>query len=95
MGTASPYRWDFSVDSRESVKDSVTFSVGIYQWIPKNGRNGLKKSKTIRVTGYVADPTSLYAKAEELCALFNAEAFEPIRRQSGCRSITRFQSPAI
>ena len=61
------YGWTFDRNLWDSRAEATTFSVGVYQWLPKSSGKGLKKSNTIRVLGYVADPQAVYAKAEELC----------------------------
>ncbi len=49
-----------------------TFSVGCFQWLPKAGGKGLKKSAVIvRVKGRVSCPESVYAKAAEICTKLN------------------------
>lgn len=50
-----------------------TFSVGIFQWLPKSGGKGLKKSAVIiRVKGYVSKPEAVYARASEFCGKLDA-----------------------
>ena len=45
-----------------------TFSVGIFQWLPKASGKGLKKSAVIvRVKGYISEPEKVYQKAKEIC----------------------------
>lgn len=48
-----------------------TFSVSIFQWVKgKTGR--LKKTKSVyRVKGSVSNSEKVYARAEELCDLFD------------------------
>jgi hypothetical protein len=70
----SPYEWTFEKSDFDHAGDRFsTFSVGVFQWIPKASGKGLKKSKTIRVKGYVADPESAYGRAAELCKTLNTE----------------------
>lgn len=73
MEEPTAYRWDFERSSWDSSGLATTFSVGIWQWLPKAGSKGLKRSKTIRVNGYTAEPERVYAKARELCERLNAE----------------------
>jgi hypothetical protein len=68
-----PYAWSFDRNPWDSRSDATTFSVGLYQWIPKASGEGLKKSNTIRVIGYVADAEAVYAKAAELRERLNRE----------------------
>jgi hypothetical protein len=54
-----------------------TFSVGIFQWIPKASGKGLKKSAVkFRVKGNVRDAEYVYAEAEDLCMMFD-DGWEP------------------
>lgn len=73
MAKSQAYQWEFDRSTWDSRTEASTFSVGIYQWLPSASGNSLKKSKTIRVLGYVTDPESVYAKARELCDRLNAE----------------------
>ena len=44
-----------------------TFSVSIFQWIPKSSAKGLKKGpKKVRVIGPVSDPDLVYEIAREI-----------------------------
>ena len=44
---------------------SHTFSVGIFQWIPRSSGKGLKRGKVIkRITGLTSNPEAVYAAAE-------------------------------
>ena len=71
MRDPKTYKWEFE-RSRWDVNPSAnTFSVGIYQWLPKSAGKGLKKSKTLRVTGYTADSQAVYAKASQVCRKLN------------------------
>ncbi len=68
-----PYQWDFDrVLPRDDV-EFLTFSVGVFQWLPKASGRGLKKSSTIRVKGYAAEYKLIHHKAEELCKKLNRE----------------------
>jgi hypothetical protein len=66
-----PYEWDYARTDCDSNPLYETFSVPVFQWIPKASGKGLKKSKTIRVNGYIADPQTAYDKAAELCRQLN------------------------
>jgi hypothetical protein len=77
MPTPRAFQWSFERSPFDTPGPGAftTFSVGVFQWLPKSGGKGLKKSKTIRVNGYVADAQRAYDKAEGLCdALNKAEA---------------------
>ena len=66
-----PYHWDYEHTPCDSNPLYQTFSVPVFQWLPKTSGKGLKKSKTIRVNGYTADPQRAYDKAAELCQRLN------------------------
>lgn len=64
-----PYQWDFdgSCAPRENVHSTSwkTFSLGIFQWIPKSSGKGLKRGKVVRrVKGYCDVADEAYAKAQ-------------------------------
>lgn len=45
-----------------------TFSVGVFQWLPKANGKGLKKSAVkLRVRGYSSQPGKVYHYAETAC----------------------------
>lgn len=67
-----PYRWTFDRSSWDGSRLAETFSVGVYQWIPA-ASGKLKRSRTIRVQGYTAEPDRVYAQARELCDRLNAD----------------------
>jgi len=49
-----------------------TFSVGIFQWLPKS-KDGLKKSAVkVRVYGYVSNPEPVYEMAYSICEALDA-----------------------
>ena len=66
------YQWDFSGSCAPGNAlgwYNHSFSVGIFQWIPKSSGEGLKKSAVIkRVKGLTSDPESVYAQARAICA---------------------------
>ena len=74
MSNAHPYLWDFDRSLCADNPLFLTFSVGIYQWLPKASGRGLKKSKTIRVNGYVVEPELVYRRAQQLCDQLNRES---------------------
>ena len=56
--------WSGHCDGRLGM---ATFSVGIFQWIPKV-KKGLKKTAVkYRVRGYASNPQKVYQRAEEVC----------------------------
>jgi hypothetical protein len=67
------YHWTFDESAFAERPDTETFSVGVYQWLPKAAGKGLKKSNTLRVHGYTADAESVYELASQLCRRLNAE----------------------
>jgi hypothetical protein len=52
MDRSRPWKWEFERSHWDSKSDANTFSIGIFQWLPKAAAKGLKKSKTLRVSGY-------------------------------------------
>jgi len=75
MQRPKPYQWDYDRAGAEVMISSGfrTFSIGVFQWLPKASGKGLKRSTTIRVNGYVADPQRAFDRADELCRQLNAE----------------------
>ena len=81
------YMHDFDGDCGPGGKDAggyITFSVGIFQWIPKaSSKGGLKRAPVkYRVKGFIANPGPVYERAREICADFdkrfkNNKAFPP------------------
>lgn len=70
-----PFLWTYDRCSAEEMltRGYETFSVGIFQWIPKASRKGCKRSNTIRVQGYTAEPQRVFDKADQLCKRLNHE----------------------
>ncbi len=57
-----------------------TFSVGIFQWLPKSSRKGLKRSAAkVRVRGYMPEKEKVFKFAEELCEKLD-EGWEPDKK---------------
>lgn len=53
-----------------------TFSVGIFQWLPKKTGVGLKKSAVkYRVRGYVSNADAVYTRAKEICSRMDNETW--------------------
>jgi hypothetical protein len=62
--------WDFHGDTHWQEEKWETYSIGIFQWIPKSSK-GVKKSKSIfRIIGYTNDRSALDA-AEAICEALN------------------------
>jgi hypothetical protein len=66
--------WDFDGGCKPKIADSEpssmykSFSVAVFQWIPKSSGKGLKRSKSIkRISGSVNDYEMVYAQAELFC----------------------------
>jgi hypothetical protein len=77
--TAQPYEWDW--DGAEIPSKWInppqfkTFSVGVFQWIPKASANGLKRGKVVkRIKGLTANPEEVFQKARIECEERNKEA---------------------
>lgn len=72
--TARAFEFDFVGEydplnaNRRNLFHSKTFSVRVFQWIPRASGKGLKKSKCLkRIRGYVAQPEIVHEKAEQEC----------------------------
>lgn len=53
-----------------------TFSVGIFQWIPRHNGEGCKRSAVkVRVKGRCNRPDSVYAKAREIADALDAGTY--------------------
>jgi hypothetical protein len=74
-----PYEYDFDGSCGPKNHDigkrwNITFSVGVFQWIPKSRGKGLKRGKVIkRISGLVAKPDDVYSRAEKICKEKNEE----------------------
>lgn len=50
------------------ISGQISFSVGIFQMVPKASGKGLKKTGAkVRVIGYCHDPEAVYKLADEIC----------------------------
>lgn len=77
-----PYEWDFdgACAPGGGWATHLTFSLGIFQWVPKSGGKGLKRGKVIkRVKGYMSAPDEAFEKARGIVAGLNATE----QRQAG------------
>lgn len=53
-----------------------TFSLGIFQWVPKSSGKGCKRSAVkVRVKGAVDKPSAVYSKAGEIVAALDAGTY--------------------
>ena len=71
------WKWDYSGHYSPGTYKGfqpLTFSLGIFQWIPRASDNSkLKRSAVaIRVVGYTSNPEPATKKAEEICEQLNA-----------------------
>ena len=58
-----------------------TFSVGIFEWVPKKSGKGLKKSAVkLRVSGLVSNPQPVFEKAVEICKSLDAGTYTGPKR---------------
>lgn len=76
------YEWDFSghcapgEDGRTIRGTYTTFTLGIFQWIPKKKGTGLKRGKVQkRVKGYVSYPKEAYETARAIVTENNLAQF--------------------
>lgn len=78
-----PYEWDFSGHCAPSEDGKSrrfvayeTFTLGIFQWLPKKSGTGLKRGKVQkRVKGYISYPKEAYEKARAIVAEKNFAQF--------------------
>jgi len=53
-----------------------TFSLGVFEWLPKSGGKGFKHSAVkVRVSGRVGDETSVFDKAREIAGQLDAGTY--------------------
>ena len=65
----------------ETSHFQIGFSLGVFQWVPKSGGKGLKKSAVkVRVKGFVSNAGCVYDKAREIC--LKVDASETISQKS-------------
>ena len=66
----------------------ITFSVGVFQWLPKASGKGLKRGPVkVRVAGLVSDPEAVNAKAREIAAQLDAGTYSGPRRVDVRRAV--------
>ena len=65
-----------------------TFSVGIFEWIPKTNGKGLKKSAAkVRVKGPASRELEVYIKAKQICSELDAGTYsgaKNVQLKEGC-----------
>ena len=74
------YKHDFSGSCAPSKGAlwNATFSVGIFQWIPKASGKGLKKSAVkFRIKGNMSEADKVYKKAKEICKMIDERGVMP------------------
>ncbi len=58
-----------------------TFSVGIFEWIPRADGKGLKKSPVkVRVSGHSLNPRAVYEAAQKIVAELDAGTYSGPKR---------------
>lgn len=68
MKTELKHGYSGSCDPSKTNWSFKTFSVGIFQWVPRSSGEGFKKGKVlVRVEGFTNDPEKVYSKAQEIC----------------------------
>ena len=74
-----PYQWDFygkNAPSEDSTNRLYwhTFSLGIFQWVPRASGNGLRRGQVVRrVVGKRSDPKPVYDAARAVCDELNGK----------------------
>lgn len=71
-----PYLWDYdgSWVPELQITQSRTFSVGIFQWVPRENGRGLKRSAAVqRIHGATEFPSEVYTRAQAECNRRNQE----------------------
>jgi len=64
-----------------SMSSQKTFSVGIFEWVPKAHCKGYKRGPVkVRVYGLVSDPRSVDIKAREIVTALNAGTYTGPKR---------------
>ena len=69
------YEWDYdgACAPGNYGMNGTTFSLGIFQWIPKKSK-GLKRSKVVyRIKGYSNNPDKTFDKAKKVIKYLNKE----------------------
>lgn len=72
MKKAYKHDFDGAWSPGEMTPHCETFSVGIFQWIPKVNGKGLKKSAVkFRVRGKTSEPEKVYKHARRICDMLD------------------------
>lgn len=75
MNREKEYHHDFNGECAPgnlNYFSNETFSVGIFQWIPKTSGKGLKKSSVkFRIKGFCSNPEKVYDAANRFCDLMD------------------------
>lgn len=77
VGEKKPYEWDFdgacAPSGRSAWNSQTTFSLGIFQWLPRSNGEGLKRGKVVqRVKGFMGKPDNAIQRARQIVAEKNA-----------------------
>jgi hypothetical protein len=78
MGERKAYEYDYEGSCAPggvaNYQGQLTFSVGVFQWIPKANGVGLKRGRVVRrIRGYVNNPDMVYTQAKKLCEELNSQ----------------------
>lgn len=69
---AGKHGFDGACAPGRSGTTGYTFSVGVFPWIPKKGRPGVKRGKVVvRVSGSTSEVEKVYAEAEKVALLLD------------------------
>ena len=62
--------------ARESWSGQETFSLGIFEWVPKASGKGVKRGPVkVRVRGSVSSPRGAYRRAEAIASALNYKLY--------------------
>lgn len=70
------YLWDYdgACAPGQTYPARRTFSVGIFQWLPKANGEGLRRSRVVeRIYGTIHEANAVYASAKAECSRRNRE----------------------
>jgi hypothetical protein len=76
-----PYEYDFdgacAPGQPGAYAHAVSFSLGIFQWIPRASKKGLKRGKVVRrIKGYLRNPEEALGRARAVCEELNRDLRE-------------------
>lgn len=69
-----PFEWDFRGACAPNGSSPIwkTFTLGIFQWVPKASGKGWKRGKVVRrVKGTIDNPALAFSKARAICNALN------------------------